>query len=100
MIQGTTPTHTFKLPFGTNDILKLRITYYQLGRTVVEKTEDDVYMMGDTISLTLTQRETLMFNPRDNVKLQVKVLTVSGSVLASMVKELTVYEILNKEVLI
>lgn len=99
MIQGTTPTHTFKFPIDTGTIRKLRITYYQSGRTVLEKTEDDVEMSGDTVTITLTQRETLSFTDRQNVKLQVKVLTASGAVLASAIKEIGVHEILNKEVL-
>lgn len=65
----------------------------------LKKTEGDVEMSGDTITLTLTQQETLAFSPRQNIRLQVKVLTASGAVLASAIKELTVREILNKEVL-
>ena len=99
MIQGTTPTHIFKLPIDTGIIQALRITYCQQGSNVIEKTERDVVMSGDTVTCTLTQQETLAFNPRQNIKLQLKVLTASGAVLASAIRELTVHEVLNKEVL-
>ncbi len=100
MTQGTTPTHVFKLPIDTGTIRELRITYCQSGRTILEKTEADVEMSGDTITLTMTQQETLAFKPRQNIKLQVKSLTKSGVVMASAIKDLTVYEVLNKEVLV
>ena len=99
MIRGTTPTHIFQLPMDTGDLKQIRITYSQLGRTVVEKTERDVRMEGSTITLTLTQEETLAFYHKSGVRFQIKVLTRDGTLLASAVKELSVGEILNTEVL-
>lgn len=100
MIQGTTPTHIFKISIGTETIRSLRITYCQCGQTVIEKTENDVEMRNNAITLTLTQEETLRLNPRWDVKLQVKILTFSGVVMASRIKELSVSAILNEEILL
>lgn len=99
MIRGTTPIHIFHLPIETSTLKEVRITYQQLGRDLIEKTETDVEMEGTTISLTLTQEETLKFVNGQKVRLQVKVLTTGNVVLASPVKELSVSEILNEEVL-
>lgn len=99
MIRGTTPTHTFRLSIDTNTITELRITYVQLGKTVVEKTEKNVKMGEKSISLTLTQEESLEFRAGSAVEVQLKVLTNVGTVLASPVISLNVDKILNTEVL-
>lgn len=99
MIRGTTPTHTFRLSVETSSIIEVRITYVQLGKTVIEKTEEDVRMGEKSISLTLTQEESLEFRAGPEVEVQLKVLTNVGTVLASPVISLNVDKILNTEVL-
>lgn len=99
MIRGSTPTHVFRLPINTELIKALRITYVQKQKTVLEKTEQDVTMDGTTISLRLTQEETLAFNAECRVKIQLKVLTVNEEVLASRITEVFVEQVLNEEVL-
>ena len=99
MIRGSTPTHVFRLPISTELIKALRITYVQKQKTVLEKTEQDVTMDGTTISLRLTQEETLAFNAECRVKIQLKVLTVNEDVLASRITEVFVEQVLNEEVL-
>lgn len=99
MIQGTTPTHIFRLPIDAAVIAEVRITYEQLGKTMIEKTEKDVQMTGYTITLGLSQEETLRLNHRALVRLQVKVLTTDGQVMASKIRNIQVDEILSTEVL-
>lgn len=99
MIRGTTPTHTFRLSIDTSTITEVRITYAQLGKMVIEKTEKGVKMGEKSISLTLTQEESLKFSAGIDVEVQLKVLTNVGTVLASPVISLNVDKILNTEVL-
>lgn len=101
MTRGTTPTHSFTVE-GDVDLAavrKLRITYRQMGRTLLEKTETDVEIRGQTISCTLTQEETLAFRAGAAVSLQIKALLDSGAVLATPVMMLSVDRILSEEVL-
>ena len=99
MIQGTTPTHIFRLPIDTGTIRQLRITYSQNDSVVLEATEADVTLDGSEIRYRLTQEATLKFNPGSRVELQLKVLTEDGNVMASKVMQLSVSKILNTEVL-
>lgn len=99
MIRGTTPTHTFRLSIETSSITEVRITYVQLGKTVIEKTEKDVRLGEKSISLTMTQEESLKFRVGADVEVQLKVLTNVGTVLASPVISINVDKILNTEVL-
>lgn len=98
MIRGTTPTHTFTVP-DTSLIKKVRITYEQYGEKVLEKTEADCTITSGSISVTLTQAESLMFKDTKNVFVQVKALTTSGKVLANLVQSIPVDRILCEEVL-
>lgn len=100
LIPGTTPTHTLNLPIDTGTITKLRITYEQFGRTVIEKTEKEVSMSGKKIEVTLTQEDTLKLYENKKVKVQLKALTASGTVVSHKPIVLDVDEVLNKEVLV
>ncbi len=101
MRQGTTPTHTFTdIPFSAKEIAKVRITYAQRGKIVVEKTEEDCKFDGNTIIVKLSQEETLKFDENAFLKIQAKILTTDGESHVSDEVTLTVSEALNKEVLI
>ena len=97
MYRVTTPTHIFHLPFDTSGILRLILTYSQDGKTILEKTEEEVTMDENTISVTLTQEETLLFETQP-VYIQFRI-KMGESVLASKKLKLSVYEVLNEEVM-
>lgn len=99
MIRGTTPTHVYTLPLDTADIKKIRIIYKQVGRELVQKTEDDCELSGNTATVKLTQQETLMFNSGANVEIQVRVLTTGNDALASTVISVHAGRCLSEEVL-
>lgn len=100
MIRGTTPTHTFVVEqIDTSQIRQLRITYEQMGRLILEKTEKDVTMSEGSFAFTMTQEEALRFRAGCKVDLQVKALLMDGSVLASAIESFGVDKILNAEVL-
>lgn len=101
MIRGTTPTHIFNLPIDTNLISSLIITYKQNDEIVLTKELDACSLGERSISLKLTQEESLLFDCTGNgyAKVQIKVLTQSGDVLSSRVSFVKVEECLNDEVL-
>lgn len=99
MYRGSTPTHVFTLSIPVEDIKALRLTYAQGGRTVLEKTEKEVKMEGNLVTLRLTQEETLAFGQTAPVNIQLKVLLNSGAVLPSQIFRVHVDEILSEEVL-
>jgi hypothetical protein len=66
---GTTPTHTFTLPFEKEMLADLRITYIQNKKKIFTKEMEDVEISGSDISLTLTQEETLLFEAGKNVSI-------------------------------
>lgn len=101
MIPGTTPTNKFRCKkLNTADIKKLEMVYSQKGEILFEKGTEDVEIVDDhTISVHLTQEETLKFDHEDLVKIQIAILTHSGECRKCRVKRATVEECLKKEVL-
>ena len=100
MTRGTTPTHTFTFSVDLSDVKDFVITYVQKGKIVLEKKKDDCMISGSTISVTLTQQETLKFDDHTSmVEIQAKVLMTGGTVLASNIFNTYVSRILNEEVL-
>lgn len=99
MIIGTTPKHTFKLPFDTSVIRKIRVIYSQNDTAILTKTEKDCVLGNNDLSVTLTQEDTFKFDHKLPVEIQVRVLTNNGSVAASIPKKVGVTKCLETEVI-
>lgn len=96
---GSTPKHTFTLPFETDLIQELKITYSQNKKIILEKHLADCEVDKNSVSYKLTQEETFLFTDNVNVELQVRVLTTTGDVLASNIRIVTAERCLDGEVL-
>lgn len=84
MKRGTTPTHTFTLPFATAALSEAYITYAQLGVTKIEKDLSDCTIDGNNLSVTLTQKETLSLKEDRPTEIQVAV-KLQGKVMRSQI---------------
>ncbi len=62
MRRGTTPTHTFTLPFSFPSGACIRIVYAQNDVILVEKTTEDCEINGAVVKTRLTSEETLRFD--------------------------------------
>lgn len=106
MRRGTTPTHTFELPFDVSSIKEVQITYSQSDhyldekRTKVVKTTKDCKLEGKTISVDLTQQDTLAFSHKLQVAIQLRVLMFDKTALVSEVIKRDVEPCLDNEVLV
>ncbi len=95
MIQGTTPTHKFNLPFSTDTIERVRITYEQDNEVVLTKEKDSLSFDGNIITVKLTQKETLAFNSHVSARIQIHVLTTGGDAVVSDIMRVPVYALLD-----
>ena len=100
MRRGTTPTHTFTIPFDVANVSDALIVYAQNDLEILRKTAPHCHMDGNTISVELTQEETLKFNCHKKVQIQVRVLTTEGKALASNIITADVEKCLSNEVLV
>lgn len=99
MKRGTTPTHTFTLPFETSLLKTVRVVYSQLGRVILTKTGGELSLSGNTVSVKLSQEDTLRFNCSHPVEIQIRVKTLTGDVHNSDIERTTVGRCLENEVL-
>lgn len=100
MIRGTTPRHIFTLPDTMADVefAALYVTYMQRHNIVLEKTLADVQRDGVTLTVHLTQAETLAFergNTVEPVYIQIRAKTIDDDALASEIIKIPVEQILR-----
>lgn len=100
MIRGTTPTHIFEIPIDSSLLKQVQITYAQGSTNLLVKTIEDCVLDGNSISVTLSQEETLMFSHKKDVEVQIRVLTKDGTAMATTVRQVDVGRVLNEEVLV
>lgn len=101
MRRGTTPTHTFCTDLDMTDAEVIYVTYQQNGKTVLEKTREDVEVDGNKVIVKLTQEETLLFERRRDipVRIQIRARWALGNAVASNIIETTAKEILKEGVI-
>ena len=97
--RGSTPTHIFEIPFDTEIVKKVRITYAQNDEEILSKKTEDCTIVGNEVITELTQAETLLFNHSYPVQIQIKVLDVNDKIHTSDVIVKSVKKCLNEEVL-
>lgn len=96
MWRGTTPTHTFTLPDGVHfeDFAVVYLTYAQGGRTVLEKTKNEMEATDDGFRLIFSQADTLCFSPGP-VSIQIRARYPDGRAVASSIITTTAQEVLK-----
>ena len=96
-MRGTTPTHTFKLPFDVGIVKKAKITYKYGDSVILKKNTNDCTLEGNTISVKLTREETIKFPDDAIVKVQLEIETNAANCLKTVVYKLYSSELLNEE---
>ena len=66
--QGSTPIHTFSTPYKKEEIQKIIITYFQNGRIICEKKDDDISVSDFSLLTKLTQEDTLLLMKKETLK--------------------------------
>lgn len=100
IIPGTTPTHTFTLPFDTSYIKSLRIFYADGNNILLTKELTDATLSGNKIIIELTQADTLLFNGYKSISIQCQVLNSENESFVSTAIHVGVLPSVVKEVLV
>ena len=100
MVQGTTPTHSFTLPFPTESIKAVRIIYAQNDKPIIVKNTDDCTLQDNTVSVRLSQTETLSISADNIYFVQVRVVDRAGNSFVSKPIGRTVIKCYDGEVLV
>lgn len=94
MYRGTTPEFIFSLPFKCSSIAKLNIAFSQNNKVVLNKSASDCEMSGNTISLRLSEEDTLSLDSRYRVEVQLR-FQCGEKKYASDIYSRSVWRILN-----
>lgn len=98
MKRGSTPTNEFSVDIDLRQAT-VYVSYEQDGRTVVEKTGDDLTVEANKITVKLTQQDTLKFKP-GAVLMQIRyVFPFTGDADASNIMQTTAERIIKDGVI-
>lgn len=99
--RGTTPVHSFTLPaeLAETELAVVCVTYRQGRKIALEKGTEDVTIADGTVSVSLTQDETLLFREGTNCLIQLRLRTQNGDALASDVISVCVRGVLKEGVI-
>lgn len=98
MRQGTTPTIQITVNnIDLADMERIYVVFEQNGN-LLKKSMTDLKVENNVISVLLTQEETLSFK-NGNCNIQLRMITYDGIAMASPIKTINVYSVLNKEVI-
>lgn len=97
-MRGTTPTHTFRVPIDLTSAAVLKVYYKQGYEVLVEKEKPDLDVTPSTITVQLTQEETLRFAD-GQIKMQIRARMPNGKAVKSKVKMTSADELLKNEVI-
>lgn len=98
MNRGTTPTHTFTIPFDAGFVENVRVLYAQKDKVVFCKEGKACNLEGNTVRVDLTQEETFLFSCQDLVQIQIRVKTHDSKVHLSDIMLVPVGKCLESEV--
>lgn len=99
MIRGTTPKMDFVLPFDVDSIAESYITFVQNNNIVFDKSFSECESHENTLTLRLTQEETLKLSDGNAVEIQIRVRTKSGEAMASNIIRVNTERILRDGVI-
>lgn len=84
-IRGTTPTITFNLPFDVSEIRNCEVYFAQNDELLVTKEIEDCVLDGRTLSVTLSQEDTLAFDDDAKLEMQIRFVFTNGTVDATQI---------------
>ena len=99
MYQYTTPVHIFTISVDLELLSELNILYAQKDKLLFRKTKEDIVeTTGKIVTVTLSQKETGMFDERFPAQIQLHAKMPNGTALASRTFEVKVHKLLETEI--
>ena len=99
LIRGTTPLLEFALPFPAEELEEAYVTIAQRGAVVIDKPLTECGCDGKTLTVRLTQEETLKLNCDCMSEIQIRARTLDGEAIASNIMAVQTARILKDGVI-
>ena len=98
-IQGTTPTIIFNLPFEVSTIENCEVYFGQNNTLLVTKGYNDCILSGTTLTVKLTQSDTLQFDPEEKLQIQARFRYSDGTAEATNITKIKVVDLLSESII-
>lgn len=99
LFRGTTPRLEFTLPFDVSQLSEAYVTFSQDGTIVIDKALDMCEATYKTLSVKLTQEETLKLRCGRKTEIQIRARLISGDAVASNIIQTDVERIIKDGVI-
>ena len=93
VVRGTTPMHSFELPYPKTTIKDIRIIYGQSGRQLFVKTINDCIFEDNSVLVSLSQEDTFLFVSNKRVNIEIKLIMTDGTIIGT--EEPIVLKVIN-----
>lgn len=97
--RGTTPSVSAELPFDTSELEEAYLSFAQNGRTVFEKDISDMELSGETLTVRLSQADSLKLSAAYTTQIQLRCVFPDGSAAASEIVTVSTGAILKDGVI-
>lgn len=97
--RGTTPTHNFEVDIDLTPAEAIFITYKQGSKTILEKDISSITATADTLTVELTQEDTLVFKANKDVEMQIRARFLDGHAIKSNIMVTDVSRVLKEGVI-
>ena len=95
MFRGTTPTNRFEVEVDLTTATAIYITYKQGNTIAFEYSSNDIVVTSNSLTVTLTQQDTLKLVSGKEVQIQIRAKFSDGTAIASNIIHTTADEILK-----
>ena len=100
VFKGSTPTLNFNINTPLENVQAMYLTFEQRGVLVLEKDINSIQIIDEnTIAVTLTQEETLLFSSKYDIEVQFRAKYTDGSATTSDINTFNMYKVLKNEVI-
>ena len=100
VFKGSTPTLNFNINTPLENIQVMYLTFEQRGMLILEKDINNIQIIDkDTIAVTFTQEETLLFSSKYDIEVQFRAKYADGAATTSDINTFNMYRVLKHEVI-
>ena len=100
MIRGTTPSYTFTFPFAVSTLSTLYISFGQaMDEIAISKSLTDCTVDGNSVTVSLTQSDTLALSADRPVFIQIRAKDTDGIAYASDMAKINLGDVIKEGVI-
>ena len=90
MRRGSTPTFTVNMPAHSSCFSEVTVVFVQNGKVILSLEDDALDFDGYSLTFTLTEEQSFMFEAGHIAELQLRAKTTLGQIVVSDIKQIAI----------